>query len=262
MELINKGEYMAWQLPKYTTIVLSTNPAGGDYSVTSLDPAQLSRFLSYKVEFEVSEWAKWAEGKLDDRVINFALLMDQELFHVTAEQEKKGIIPPANARNFTKFGSLLGGVKGDWETAATQVFILKLSKGCFLYDENSIVGRMFTEFIRNKWDKLPSPEEMLNSKWDDLKVKMIDCIYQNKELRPDMASTLTMRLCNYVLYLFSKKGGVKESTVLDRILDILLCDKKLFTDDLIFHLCRTLVSKYPERTKTIAANPVITKHLL
>lgn len=40
MELINEGKYISWSLPKNTSIILTTNPDDGCFSVQSLDNAQ------------------------------------------------------------------------------------------------------------------------------------------------------------------------------------------------------------------------------
>ena len=40
MELICRGSYVSWDLPKYTNIILSSNPDNGEFSVTGLDMAQ------------------------------------------------------------------------------------------------------------------------------------------------------------------------------------------------------------------------------
>ena len=39
MEIINTAEYISWKLPKYTSIVLTSNPDDGQYNVSSLDNA-------------------------------------------------------------------------------------------------------------------------------------------------------------------------------------------------------------------------------
>lgn len=39
MELIDRGEYLSWKLPKNCNIVLSSNPDNGDYNVSTLDNA-------------------------------------------------------------------------------------------------------------------------------------------------------------------------------------------------------------------------------
>ena len=40
MEIISTAQYISWHLPKYTSIVLTSNPDDGQFSVTSLDNAQ------------------------------------------------------------------------------------------------------------------------------------------------------------------------------------------------------------------------------
>ena len=62
---------------------------------------------------------------------------------------------------------------------------------------------------------------------------------------------------NYILHLFDTKGGIKESVVYDRILDIINNDEMLFSEDLIFHLVKTLITKYPGRTGKLLMNPII-----
>ena len=46
MEIINEGAYVSWKLPKYTTLALSANPDNGNFQVTSMDSAILSRYNS------------------------------------------------------------------------------------------------------------------------------------------------------------------------------------------------------------------------
>ena len=61
MELINTGKYISWKLPKYTSIVLTTNPDDSSYSVSSLDPAQKSRFCNFSIKFSINQFAEWGE---------------------------------------------------------------------------------------------------------------------------------------------------------------------------------------------------------
>ena len=53
MELIDKGEYISWKLPQYTTVVLSSNPDDGEYSVSTMDNAQKTRYINFNVEFNL-----------------------------------------------------------------------------------------------------------------------------------------------------------------------------------------------------------------
>ena len=58
MELICTGKYSTWKLPENTTIVLSSNPDSGEHSVSSLDPAQKSRFINFPIRFNIDSWSK------------------------------------------------------------------------------------------------------------------------------------------------------------------------------------------------------------
>lgn len=68
MEIINTCSYISWNLPKYTSVVLSSNPDDGTYSVVSLDDAQKNRFLNFNLRMDINEWAQWAENnEIDGR---------------------------------------------------------------------------------------------------------------------------------------------------------------------------------------------------
>ena len=54
-------------------------------------------------------------------------------------------------------------------------------------------------------------------------------------------------------YYFSQKG-VKENVVQDRLLEFVNNDRKLFSDDLLFHIIKTVISKYPARTNKLLLN--------
>ena len=242
MEIINTASYISWKLPKYTSIVLSSNPDDGQFSVTSLDNAQKTRFINFNLKLNIEDWAKWAEeAEIDGRAINFELLYGDEIF------KKHNNVQTVNPRSYTTFCKAISGLK-DWNKPETLALILQISKGCFLNDKDNIIGNLFTTFIANKLDRLIQPKDMIELKWDTLEPKMKNCVYDNGQFRPEIASVLTIRFMNYVLHLFGTKGGIKESVVYDRILEIVENDEMLFSEDLIFHLVKSLVTKYPGRT--------------
>ena len=251
MEIINTASYISWNLPKYTSIVLTSNPDDGQFSVTSLDNAQKTRFINFNVKLNIEEWAKWAEeAEIDGRAINFELLYGNEIF------KKHNGVQTVNPRSYTTFCKAISGLK-DWNKPETLALILQISKGCFLNDKDNIIGNLFTTFIANKLDKLIQPKDMIELKWETLEPKMRECIYDNGNFRPDIASILTIRLMNYILYLFSIKGAIKENVIYDRILEIVNNDEMLFSEDLIFHLVKTLITKYPGRTGKLLMNATI-----
>lgn len=251
MEIINTASYISWSLPKYTSIVLSSNPDDGAYQVSSLDDAQKTRMVNFNIKLSIEEWAKWAESaNIDSRAINFELLYGNEIF------KEHHNVQTINPRSYTTFCKAISGLK-DWSNSETLGFILQISKGCFLNDKDNIIGNLFTTFIANKLDKLIQPKDMIELKWEILEPKMRDCVYDNGVYRPEIASVLTTRFMNYILYKFSIKGGITESTVYNRILEIVDNEETLFSEDLIFHLVKTLISKYPGRTGKLLMNAKI-----
>ena len=251
MEIINTASYISWKLPKYTSIVLSSNPDDGQFSVTSLDNAQKTRFINFNVKFNIEDWAKWAEeAEIDGRAINFELLYGDEIF------KKHNNVQTVNPRSYTTFCKAISGLK-DWNNPDTLALILQISKGCFLNDKDNIIGNLFTTFIANKLDRLIQPQDMIELKWDTLEPKMKNCVYDNGNFRPEIASVLTIRFMNYVLHLFGTKGAIKENVVYDRILEIVNNDEMLFSEDLIFHLVKNLITMYPGRTGKLLMNPII-----
>ena len=251
MEIINTASYISWKLPKYTSVVLSSNPDDGQFSVTSLDNAQKTRFINFNLKLNVEDWAKWAEeAEIDGRAINFELLYGDEIF------KKHNNVQTVNPRSYTTFCKAISGLK-NWDNPDTLALILQISKGCFLNDKDNIIGNLFTTFIANKLDRLIQPKDMIELKWETLEPKMKNCVYDNGQFRPEIASVLTIRFMNYVLHLFGTKGGIKESVVYDRILEIVENDEMLFSEDLIFHLVKSLVTKYPGRTGKLLMNAKI-----
>ena len=250
MELINTGSYIGWKLPKYTTICLTTNPDDGEFSVSSLDNAQKTRFVNFNIKLNVNDWASWAEfNHIDSRCINFELLYGEEIF------KKHNNVQTINPRAYTTFCKAISGIK-DWDSDNSLSLILNISKGCFLNDRDNVVGTLFTTFIAQKLDKLVQPQDMLMQKWETVEPKIHDCVYDGDKLRTEIASILAIRLLNYILYYFSQTG-VKESIVQDRLLDFIENRRKLFSDDLLFHIIKTVIGKYPGKTSKLLINSKI-----
>ena len=243
MELINTGRYISWNLPKYTTIILSSNPDDGSYSVSSLDPAQKSRFINFPVKFDIDSWAKWAESaQIDNRAINFGLSYHSEIFNTNNKT--------INPRSYVTFCNAISGIP-DWSSAESLGLILNIAKGCF-DDKDNIIGHLFTSFIANKLDKLISPEDMLLKPWNDIEPKIRSCVYDaSGKYRPDIAAVLHTRLLNYSMYYF-KQTGSKTDTVQNRLIELIEASKDkstmLFGEDSLFDIIRTLMKYYPART--------------
>jgi hypothetical protein len=74
MQLLQNFELTSWKLPPKWQIVATANPEGGDYSVTPLDDAMLTRMIHTTLTFDAKDWARWADSTgLDKRGIAFVL---------------------------------------------------------------------------------------------------------------------------------------------------------------------------------------------
>ncbi len=236
MEIINTGSYVSWDLPKYTNIVLTSNPDNGAYTVTGLDDAVKSRMITYNGKFDIQEWARWAEMfGLDGRAINFAMLYETEIF-----QPKNNVVL-ANARNYTTFCRAISGMK-DWANEESLAMILQIASGCFLGKEN-ILGVLFTQFINNRLDKLISPDRMVNGAWETIQAELQASVYQNGRYRSDLASILGTRFMNYCdKYFGTEKAESKK--VEERLNDIITSETQLFTQDILYNIVKTLCKNH------------------
>lgn len=250
MELINEGKYISWNLPKNTTIVLTSNPDDGSYSVSALDNAQKTRYVNFNLKLNVNDWASWAEfNNVDSRCINFELLYGEEIF------KKHNGVQTINPRSYTTFCKAISGIK-NWDADNSLALILNIAKGCFLSDKDNVVGTLFTTFIAQKLDKLVSPQDMLSQKWETVEPKIWDCVYDGDRHKPEIASILAIRLLNHIMYYFSQKGS-KEDVVQNRLLEFIDNPRRLFSDDLMFHIIKTVMAKYPARTTKLMLNSKI-----
>lgn len=258
MELILTQKYVSWSLPKKTTIVLTNNPDDGTNNVNSLDEAQKTRFLNFDVAFDVNAWMNWAEkANVDGRCINFVASYSNELFE--ADSDGNHI---CNPRSFVMFANMISGIK-DWDNAENMAFINMIARGCFK-DEGSRFSQMFSAFIRNKMHLLIQPKTMLLEGWSTLKGKLESTLYDTDgSYRPDIASLLERRFSNYVGAWLESNEETPIKKVVDRILNFIKTEenggKKLFTQDNMYHMIKTITSDHKKQTNKLLFEPEIAK---
>ena len=225
MELIDRQEYISWKLPKGWTVLLTSNPSGGNYMVNEIDSAQKTRFISIEMEFDKHSWAKWAESAgLDGRCINFVLL-HPEIF--------KG--QDVNPRSIVTFFNAISTIK---DFSAQLPFIQMIGEGCI----GSDVTSMFTMFINNRLDKLVTPEEIIKDEWDVASSKVVSCVGTIDNYRADIASVLAHRTINYLIE-YSKDNPIKKDHI-DRIEKI--AQTSILGVDLNFIIVKELFQANPK----------------
>lgn len=176
------------------------------------------------MKFDINVWAKWAEAAgLDTRAINF-MLMNPEV-----------ITERYNARSFVTFFNSISTIqKFEDELGLIQM----LGEGCIGPEASTL----FTSFINNKLDKLPSPEFILtNSNEQHVLTTLNDCVNGTGTYRADISSVLATRIINYGATLADR--GVISNDVIKRLIK-LTTDSEAFNDDLKYYIVKELIAAH------------------
>lgn len=183
MQLLQNYETVAWSMPSQWLIVLTANPDGGDYSVTTLDDAMLTRMLHVTMQFDVKAWAHWAErAQIDERGIHFVLTYPE----LVAGRR-------TTPRSLVQFFNAIRSIDDLHE----HLPLLKLLGDACL-DENAT--QAFLNFVNLHLDRLPHPEEILEADDFEAVVRRIEKIaLAGDTKRLDVLSVIVTRLTNHLL---------------------------------------------------------------
>ena len=240
MELIDRQQYISWNLPKDWHIILTANPDNGDYLVSSIDNAQKTRFITVQLKFDTECWAKWAEeSQIDGRCINF-LLLHPEL-----------VTKDVNSRSVSMFFNSISSIKSFDDSLP---LIQMVGEGSVGPEFSS----MFTMFINNKLDKMISPQHVIEQDEKYVLNTLKSIVGKDDNYRADLASTLSTRIVNY-LDLFSKENPI-EKTVVDRISKIV--NEKIFANDICYNMVRSIYNNNPSKFKTMMMNKDLVQYIM
>ena len=183
MQLLQNYELVSWKLPAGWDIVLTANPDGGDYSVTPMDFAMLTRMRHITLTFNAKVWALWAsQNDIDERGINFVLAYPEL---VSGER--------TTPRTLVQFFESIKHIKD----LKQDLSLVKMLADATL-DGNTVTA--FIAFLNNDLAKVISPEDILESK--NFKKDVYDklsALVQQEVKRVDILSVVTTRLVNYIL---------------------------------------------------------------
>lgn len=192
MRITDEQEYISWSLPKGSTVILTTNPSGGDFIVSEMDDAQTSRYLTLNMKASVEDWALWAEKEgIDERMVNF-LLKNPEIIEGTSVDKDGNEIKKGNLRQWTKFFETISFYKN---LSASWDKILNLGQNSLPLEHLM----MLHSFVENKLDKLPSVQDLLTKDTDWVLKELKSNIGEGSNKRDDIASILSRRIMNYAL---------------------------------------------------------------
>lgn len=182
MQLLQNSELVSWRLPRHWHIILTANPDGGDYSVTPMDAAMLTRMMHVTLKFEVKAWAAWAEDAgIDARGINFVLTYPE-----IVDGER------TTPRSLVQFFNAIAHIK---DLEAELPLVQLIADSCL--EGNAAIS--FINFVKNNLSKLITPEQIIEAKDFSKSVEApIKKVVQKDSLRVDILSTLCTRLVNYL----------------------------------------------------------------
>ena len=187
MQLLQEFELFSWTLPNKWQIVCTGNPESGDYLVTTMDDAMLTRMLHFTMVYDHKAWLAWANNHgLDQRGIAFLMTYPETVSgHRTTprslEQFLQQIAGIADLRKELELVSALAHSALDQATATA-----------------------FIAFVNDELSELINPEEVLDpTRWPAAKQRLAALAQGSEQAkRVDRLSTICSRL---VLYL--KRNG-------------------------------------------------------
>ncbi|WP_444898176.1 AAA family ATPase [Microbulbifer sp. SSSA005] len=240
MQLLQNFELVSWRLPKNWQIILTANPDGGDYSVTPMDDAMLTRMMHITMEFDAKVWAKWAEqAKVDPRGINFVLIYPE----IAAGE----LTTP---RSLVQFFNSINSIR-DLEKELPLVQALAAS--CL--DEETVTA--FVTFIQQNLTELIEPEKILNAKSFKKEVtEPIEKIVKKDVLRVDILATLATRMSNYLT--INKIAPTKPQ--IENIQSFIKMD--VIPNDIRLSLLQDIMNTDNTRLKMVMSDPEVSMMLL
>ncbi len=241
MQLLQNYELVSWALPPQWHIILTANPDGGDYSVTPMDFAMLTRMMHITLVFEVKKWALWAEqNQVDPRGISFVLTYPEV---VTGERST-----PRTLVQFFENISIIQDLK-------QEIGLVKMLADASL-DENTVSA--FMAFINNDLSRLISPEEIIQAKnFQEEVYERIRNVVDQKTKRVDVLSVICTRLVNHLNV--SKESYQEEQ--LNNIKEFIHMD--FLPNDIRFIIARDIANSENESIKSnIMTDPRLGELLL
>ena len=147
MQLLQNFELTSWKLPPKWQIVATANPEGGDYSVTPMDGAMLTRMLHATLKFDAKIWAEWAYAtNVDERGIAFVLTYP--------ELVNSDRTTPRSLTQFFEQIASIDDLKGN----------LQLVQALALSSLDEVTVSSFIAFVNDELTQLIDPEEILDAK--------------------------------------------------------------------------------------------------
>lgn len=240
MQLLQNYEMVSWKLPKKWQIILTANPDEGNYSVTTMDDAILTRMMHITLEFNVKTWARWAEKmQIDPRGINFVLTYP--------EMVTGSLTTPRSLVQF--FRSIETIKKLEDELPLVQA----LAASCL--DHETVAS--FISFVQQNLSDLKSPEQIINANnFRHEVIPEIESMVVKDIIRVDILSTICSRLSTYLIVNNINPSAKQLYNIQE------FCKMNVLPNDLRLVFLQDLVNSQNNYLKGVLMDPEVSKILL
>lgn len=238
MQLLQNYELVSWRIPRKWHILLTANPDGGDYSVTPMDDAFLTRMLHVTLEWNLEAWLAWArKAGVDARGIAF-VQANPELADGTR----------TTPRTLVQFFQSIAVIP---DLGKELALVRMLAEGCL--DPETTAA--FLSFARVELELLISPEEILQTRdFEALAVSLRKRVVLPVK-RLDILSLTSSRLLAHL-----EKGKDWTPEQLSNLEKFLLLD--FIPADVRFRLAQSLANSAQTQLQDFVGRPSIGTILL
>jgi len=240
MQLLQNYELVSWKLPPRWHLILTANPDGGDYSVTPMDDAMLTRMMHITLDFDLREWARWAErNDIDTRGINFVLTYPDA---ITGNR--------TTPRTLVQFFESIKGIDALDESLA---LVRMLADACL--DEQTATA--FIAYVNQDLKALMEPQDICEARsFENQVAKPLRQTVAKGTLRVDLLATIATRLSNYLLL---ESTNIRDAH-LDNVKAFLQLD--FLPNDIRLAMARELVQSNKPMLQELSADPEVGMLLL
>ncbi|MBK8491691.1 MAG: AAA family ATPase [Saprospirales bacterium] len=238
MQLLQNYELVSWRIPAKWHIILTANPDGGDYSVTPMDDAFLTRMLHITLEWNLDAWVRWAErAGIDARGIAFVQAYP-ELVDGTR----------TTPRTLVQFFQSIAPIS---DLTKDLALVRMLAEGCL--DPETTAA--FLTFARTELEQLISPAEILQANdFQAVAARLRERVVQPVK-RLDILSLTSSRLIAHL-----EKGKGWTPAQLANLEQFLLLD--FIPADIRFRLAQSLANSSQPLLRDFVGRPAIGTILL
>lgn len=234
MQLLQNFEMFSWSLPPKWQIVVTANPDSGDYSVTSMDDAMLTRMIHVTLKFDAKAWAAWAlKAGIDERGINFVLTYPEM---VTMKR--------TTPRTLVQFFAQIKNIK---DLVQERRLVELLAQGCLDLESSDA----FMNYIEQSLHQIPSPEDFLAMETPSRVLEAVERLTASeKGVRLDLLNTLMSRIG-----ILLSGNYTPTPTAASNLIELLKTDKVPIDLRFAFHkeLMRVRLLKKPSMEAVVTA---------